>query len=294
MYLTYDKLENFGAREELLSFFKKNYPNGANLIDIISNKDLPNQDLYWLQSGYTFSSEMNEIVRRKLNITNSKYSSIYRSSDIDNSLYIIDSEKVKDSEYIFQSSKIMKCNNVEDSKQVSLSSCVCNSYFVDNSERVLGSNNVTNSNDVYYSNFVLDSKSIVNSHTVSNSSYVSAFAKNGSKNITDSYFIMNCSNLKNCLFCEGIKDKEYYLFNKPFPEKLYGLLVKQMKEVLGDYTMNLSSNWIKGTIPFNTPTINTDFRTRYNNLPKEFWDWVITLPNYDQKVLYNITLNLNK
>ena len=83
MYLTYEKLKNFGGSEGFISFFKKNYPNGANLIDVISNKDLSNQDLYWLQNSFTFSSEVNEIVQRKLNITNSKYSSIYVATSID-------------------------------------------------------------------------------------------------------------------------------------------------------------------------------------------------------------------
>jgi hypothetical protein len=195
---------------------------------------------------------------------------------------------------VFGSKNINESNNISHSKIVEGSECVYNSFLVTNCYGVVDSKNITDSTNVVCSEFVVGSRGVFNGNMITDSNFVSAFAKGGVRDITDSSFIMSCSNLKNCLFCEGISDKEYHIFNKPVPPKTFEAIYKQMDLILGTFEVHLTLEWPKGTVPLDTPRINRNVIKQFRDLPDDFWEWVATLPNYDPLVLYSIVFNSDK
>ncbi len=54
----------------------------------------------------------------------------------------------------------------------------------------------------------------------SDNCYNSAYLQN-SESCSDSYFLENCVSCKNCLGCKNLRNKEYYIFNKPHSKEEY-------------------------------------------------------------------------
>ena len=51
-------------------------------------------------------------------------------------------------------------------------------------------------------------------------SYKLFFSQN-CDNCSDSYFLYDCRNCQNCFGCAGLRNKQYYIFNKPYSKKRY-------------------------------------------------------------------------
>ena len=98
---------------------------------------------------------------------------------------------------------------------------------------------------------------------------------------------MYCDNLKNALFCQGIKDGEYLLFNKPIDQVRYEMIAKQFKKYMP--SISLTDEWKHrfGELP----RVNHDFRKHTSKIPAKFWDWVKTLPGYDASIIYSLTFD---
>jgi hypothetical protein len=108
-------------------------------------------------------------------------------------------------------------------------------------------------------------------------------------NSENSYFCSKSTNLKNCLFCYNIHDCEYYIFNKPVSEKIFNLILKQYKDF--SIGLNFINSWPEQTLIAISVFIKHNYSKYYEHLSEDFWKWASTLPGYDSKVLYNITLN---
>jgi hypothetical protein len=89
------------------------------------------------------------------------------------------------------------------------------------------------------------------------------------------------------LFCEGINDGEYLLFNKPIDATRYQMIVKQFYRYLPE--IHLTDKWKRDF--GNLPHPNYDYRKHTKDIPAKFWAWVRTLPGYDASVLYSITFD---
>ena len=120
------------------------------------------------------------------------------------------------------------------------------------------------SRDLYYSDKVLNSNSIFDSIWVEKSeicyecidctrAYSSIFCQN-SDNIINSYFLYNCKNCSNCFGCVNLKNKQYYIFNKPYSKEEYFKKIEELD--LGGYK-NLIGNKSK-------------FFNHKNRFPKKF------------------------
>ena len=289
MYLTREILDKHNACGQGVTWFNENYPNGAELIELINNPKTRTHLLHWGFSHLNTSEEEKQAYYNRLKIIDCNTDTIYKCHNITHSDYVVDSYNIEDSSYIFSSSRVEESNNVSNSKIVVQSGCVYNSSFVTNSNRVLGSINVTDSWNVVNSEYVVGSKSVINGNMITDSYFVGGLAQGRCMDVTDSAFIFECKNIKNCLFCTNIEDKEYQLFNKPISERHYKIVMKQLLDLLENEDAILALEWPCCQIPLDTPRVNRNLAKQYEHLPEEFWEWVESLPNYDPWILYSIT-----
>lgn len=289
MYLTKEILDKYNACQIGIDWFNEHYPDGAELIDIINNPKTKKEFLHWGFSHFASSDEEKQAYYNRLKIVDCDVDTIYKSHNITNSSFVVDSNTVEDSKYVFSSSRVESSNNVSSSKIVTGSSCIYNSSFVTDSHEVLGSVNVTDSNNILNSEYIVGSGSVINSNMVTDSYFVSGVAQGKSMDITDSAFVFECKNVDSCIFCSNLEGKSYHLFNKPISEKHYKLIFKQLLDILDDQVANLALEWPTEQIPLDTPRVNRNLAKQYEHLPEEFWEWVESLPNYDPWILYSIT-----
>lgn len=277
MKVTLDLLKTYNAPASILSFFHEEYPEGAHIKDILLNENISMEELNWFFTRLDLSDEEISLYENRLGISNvigyfdirdSKNSERVAFSDnIDNSIDIISSSYVKNSAWVYSSSDIENCKSI------------FRSSFCFDSSRVLSSSNITNSREIF------SSKYIINCNSVSLSSFIEdSTCIRDSENIDNSHFLSKCKNMKNSLFCFGIEGRSLYLFNKPISEKNFKNISAQFEKIIG-----LPLPMLKG-INTNNPTFNYSISKIYSDLPKKFWDWVKTLPNYDESILYSLTL----
>ncbi len=279
MNLTVDVLKKAGANQFIIDQFNNfNLEGGRPLISIMKSEQMSKDLLYWI--FLHLSLEKNELKEYEniLNINNS--SGYYMSENLENSFYISKSNDIKNSSYVEESSRVIASTDIRNSKDVEESVMIINSDFCFSSEGVLESKNITNSKYIYNSNFVVNSNSVSNSSLVTNCSCVVNCTQ-----IEESNFVDSCSNLKHCLFCHKINDKEFCLFNKEISKNNYEIIERQFERFI-KLPLNIFYNYDLLNIKY-----NYDLSKLYQNLPKNFWEWTKTLPNYDPMILYNITFN---
>lgn len=290
MLLTVNKLDRMDCDYEHIKWFQENYPQGTTFEIILQNNTAPVDFLHWCFNHLTITEEEKITYYKKVNVDVSDTSKIYSSSNITNSEYIANSEVVINSEYVFDSKKVKNSRAILSSKSVNNSYNIHLSSFVGNSSNVYNGKNITNCNNIVSVTYAVDSSSVVNADQVINSAFVSGLAPSTSKNINDSYFIFDCENVSNCLFCSGIKDKEFYLFNKPINQKYYENIAKQAQEFAKEESL-LLAHWKTEDMIIPEPRLVKNMAMYYSNMSEDFWEWVKSLPNYDPMVLYNITFD---
>lgn len=281
MILTIDKLKEVGADQFIIDkFYDFDLEGGRPLIDIIKDKKMSKQLLHWIFLHLSIDENELKEYENILNIYNS--SGYYMSENLSNSIQVSCSSNIESSSCIENSSRIRTSVEVKDSNDIESSKLVANSSFCFSSECVLESKNVNDSRYIYNSNFVINSNSIVDSSFITNSSCIV-----NSTQIEESGAVDSCSHLKNCLFCHNIHEKEFYIFNKEISKSSFNLIQKQYNHFM-QLPLNIFSNC-------NFPNIKYNYNPFkfYEELPKNFWEWVKTLPNYDPLVLFSITLNSN-
>lgn len=218
---------------------------------------------------------------------------VFGSTEVINSDYVLRSNIVENSNYIFDCEDITNSNNVSYSRVVQSSSQVFDSEFIYQSRRVSNSCNVTESDNIIQSNFVVLSRDIMNATNVIESMFVTDLSPSYTKNITFCAFINHCQSLKNCLFCYDVHDKEYLLFNKPISAREFDMIKMQMTNLLNKYGLVFVKKWPIEQIPLDSPRIDRNIERQFAKLPEVFWRWVKTLPGYDPMILYNITMQGN-
>lgn len=108
---------------------------------------------------------------------------------------------------------------------------------------VAESDNVRQSENVFRSQDIGDAKNVLFSDTIQNSEFILAsqrssastfcirledssecannFSVNWSAKITNSFFIQNCFNMQDCMFCSHLNSKQYWIANMPFERDEY-------------------------------------------------------------------------
>ena len=209
----------------------------------------------------------------------------YNCSNIIDSHYVVNSQNVDSSDFVHDSIDIAYCEDVFKVEDATESHQVFNSQFINESIRISGSRNVVNSINVVNSDAVYDSKNIYECHNVLRCSELRKCV-----DATDSLFCADSTNIKRCLFCYGLTNAEYHIFNKPIDKDRYEMIVKQYFRYLSgelDYT---KGPWPKSMLIPSLPKICLCYNKHYQ-LSDKFWKWARTIPGYDSMILYSITMN---
>jgi hypothetical protein len=280
MYITLDLMQKRGACQEALDFFAKHFPNGIEMMDAIEMRHIPVHFLHWGYQHLDPNKEEEKAYWKRIEVTNSE--GVHESFCVNNSTIVSSSKQVDNSEEVYKSENISNSTYIVSSEFVDNSEDVGMSEFVDNSENVLNSKNVDNSDEVCASNYVIGSHGVFKSDNIVNSNIIW-----WSNNLTDCSFCSHCADLKNALFCQGLKEGEYLLFNKPIDQVRYEMIAKQFKKYMP--SIKLTNDWKRyfGELPH----INYDLRKHIQKIPAKFWDWVKTLPGYDASIIYSLTFD---
>lgn len=292
MYLTVDILEKYGACGSGVKWFKRHYPEGGELMEVIQNPKIDTHTLHWGYEHLPTTEEEKAKYRELLHIEcGENYRTIYKSNNVKDSSFVTNSKDVVKSMYVFNCEGVENSNSISFSQGVQNSSQIFHTDFCYDSNRILNSQNITNCRNLINCNYAVSSTSVFNAGNVVNSSFVSNIIPLGSQKIRNSHFISDCSNLKNCLFCHGITDGEYLMFNQPIEKEEYDMFVTQLRQMLKGAELKLTKNgWSADQVPLEAPNIQYNIILQYSALPEVFWRWVKTLPNYDPMILYNITM----
>lgn len=291
MFVTLDKILSEGKPcKEGLSWFKRWFPEGGEMCDIINHKYVNLEFLHWGYTHLASTEEEKDLYWKKVGVDDESKRTCYLCDDITKSHYISRSSHIEDSDYVFSSISVFDSELVSSSKNVENSGEIYNSEFVEDCRRISNCRNTVRSNTVVASSFVIDSKSVVNSSVVTNSMCVGGLFFGSSKKIDDCAFIDNCENIQHCLFCSGQKDAKYLLFNQPVEPMQFEMIKKQLERILGNWNMRLVEEWPEMHLHPESPKQMHNVSAQYCELPETFWRWVVTLPNYNPEVLYAITM----
>ena len=228
--------------------------------------------------------------------------------------------EITDSHIILSSFCIDSSSRVQDSENVSNSKYIAFSKDIKNSERVYASSNVENSQyisasfNVLGSTEVKDSSKIQDSQNVFNSNEISnCYAVYSCKEVGDSLGIFNVStgkeiyfsteleNCSYCLFCSGLKDKKFYLFNQEIGSKDWFiikelLLNKWLEEDKNLYKVISFEDDDKKWYGFKTSNYSATLsyvaqRDFFQSLSSKFFKYIRSIPYYNEWLLYQITMN---
>lgn len=296
MFVTKEILEKYNACGSGLKWFERRFPNGGELIDVINHPKIDMHTLHWGYTNLPTSAEEQAAYRKVLNIEdNDQVDTIAYSDNVSHSMFVSRSSRVEESTFVFGSEDITNSENISESKMVQRSKRIYNSDFVYDSERVINGNNINLSTGVVNSNYIINSHNIMNAANVIESQFVVDIVFDGTKNIKNSAFINHCSNLNHCLFCHGVSNGDYLLFNKQITEAEYEIIKTQMNNMLNRYCLELVNDnvWPGFQVPLDTPRINMNIARQFKALPEVFWRWVKTLPGYDPMIMYSITMQGN-
>ena len=297
MYITSDMLKRYGACDAGQKWFDRTFPNGGELIDIINHKYATPEFLHWGYTNLSTSDEEKAAYRKKLKINCGEADySIYESDNVAGSSYVTHSSNINGCEHIFYSKDVTDSNCILHSNTVENSRCVYGSHFVYDCEKIVNSKNITDSQCIVNSDYVVNSHHIYGAAAIKNSAYIADIGFAETRQINNSYFISGSKNLDHCLFCFGIENDSYKLFNKSIDEMEYKMIVRQMESILRDWEPEFVKDnfWPERTIPLDAPVLQRNAIKQWAGLPNRFWDWVKTLPNYREDIMYSLTYQGDK
>lgn len=282
MLVTVELLHKLKACNQGIRYIERFYPNGAEMIDIIRDKHISKEFLHWGREHLTSNEEelaayceACKIINTEgfwysVNVQDSKYVirsknvtdsiSIFNSADVQGSKDIVESENIADSKQVFYSSMIEECQKIFKGINISESINICNSTMVARSKSVIDSTNV------------FDSSEIIKSNTV-----------------TNSHFCQECYNIESCLFCYGLENAEYHIFNKPVDKNRYEVIEKQYKKYMNELLVFIR-DWPQDLVIYTSTQPTRKFDDWYFAISKRFWKWVRTLPGFNTTMLYDITM----
>ena len=280
MKLTLELLRDYNLNPLFVSYLEKNGLLGADLKEILQYEGVPLELLFFLKKYLKFDEEeislYNQICRVDEGSRNIWYSkgvenssNLMRSSYVANSSNVRDSEDVNNSQFVFNSNSVHDSKNVSDSENVTDSDTVLKSRDVSMSEQVARSKSIDWCENIFWSARLRGCSFIYQSEDL-NTSHFCGFMKNSD----------------HCLFCSGLEDKSYYIFNEEVTPQKFEEVLSTLLEMLPIEDARM----IKVNEDKYIATERFDFSPRYDSifdgLSKEFYGWVGTLPNYsDDKFL---------
>ena len=265
----------------LIKQVTEKYKKKATLAAILNDDETSFESLHWINMTYDLTDEEQAAYWLKVKVFNSKNcfcsDNVKNSKTVLTSSFIENSQKINKGTHITDSSQVIQCNTISDSQNI------FNSNFVFSSKAVINSNNITKSNNIVNSSTIINSDDIFRSNNIRNSKQIIY-----SNNMKNCNFCGWCKDLKFSLFCINKEKGANLLFNKEVDSDLLNTIIAQYNAIM---TRNLS--FFKDTdldYLFTMPAINMRINEYYKNIEDRFWQWVKTLPNYDEEIISNITL----
>lgn len=234
-----------------------------------------------------------------------KFEEVFEITDshiILSSFCIDSSSRVRDSENISNSKYIAFSKDIKNSERVYASSNVENSQYISASFNVLGSTEVKDSSKIQYSQNVFNSDEISNCYAVYSCKEVEdslgIFNVSTGKEIHFSTDLENCSY---CLFCSGLKDKKFYLFNQEIGSKDWFIIKELLLNKWSDEDKNLykvisfeddDKKWYGfKTFNYSATLSYVAQRDFFQSLSSKFLKYIRSMPYYNDWLLYQITMN---
>lgn len=162
--------------------------------------------------------------------------------EIEDSVDVWESSKVRDSESIFGSYRVTDSKEVYDSQDINDSSQIISASNIESSTIILQSENVQFSDRVVYSRDVDTSNNIIYSHNVSWSEKIVASIDVHdcayvaySQNMKNSKFCYLCRDCKSALFCAGFTEGgSYLIFNRAVSMNEYLWMLELVQDACRD------------------------------------------------------------
>ena len=234
-----------------------------------------------------------------------KFEEVFEITDshiILSSFCIDSSSRVQDSENVSNSKYIAFSKDIKNSERVYASSNVENSQYITVSFNVLGSTEVKDSSKIQYSQNVFNSNEISNCYAVYSCKEVEdslgIFNVSTGKEI---YFSTDLENCSYCLFCSGLKDKKFYLFNQEIGSKDWFVIKELLLNKWSDEDKNLykvisfeddDKKWYGfKTFNYSATLSYVAQRDFFQSLSSKFLKYIRSMPYYNDWLLYKITMN---
>ena len=234
-----------------------------------------------------------------------KFEEVFEITDshiILSSFCIDSSSRVRDSENVSNSKYIAFSKDIKNSERVYASSNVENSHYISVSFNVLGSTEVKDSSKIQYSQNVFNSDEISNCYAVYSCKEVEdslgIFNVSTGKEI---YFSTDLENCSYCLFCSGLKDKKFYLFNQEIDSKDWFIIKELLLNKWSEEDKNLykvisfeddDKSWYGfKTFNYSATLSYVAQRDFFQSLSSKFLKYIRSMPYYNEWLLYQITLN---
>jgi hypothetical protein len=269
------------APKEDIKYIEYAYPNGVEISTILLDQNVDASFRHWLRKYVEMSEEELALYHDVCKIKES--SGVWNSVEILGSQNVIDSETVTDSTNIFQSKEIEKSSDIVRGESVINSKQIFRSFAIEDSSKVLMGKNVNCSQNICRSSMVVKSKNVLDSSMIFNSTEIV-----GCQNSQEAHFCSDCKNIKNSLFCHGLDNVEYHLFNKPIAPELYEIIAKQYKRYFIE-DVNFVAEWPEDLL-VDAEIYVCKHQEWYKDIPKKFWKWVRTLPGVDSMLVYDISM----
>ena len=234
-----------------------------------------------------------------------KFEEVFEITDshiILSSFCIDSSSRVRDSENVSNSKYIAFSKDIKDSKRVYASSNVENSQYISASFNVLGSVEVKDSSKIRHSQNVFNSSEVLVCYGVYSCEEVEDSL--GIFNIStgkEIYFSTDLEDCSYCLFCSGLKNKKFCLFNQEIDSKDWFiikelLLNKWSKENKNLYKVISFEDDDKEWYGFKISNYSASLsyvaqRDFFQGLSLKFLKYIRSMPYYNEWLLYQITLN---
>lgn len=216
-------------------------------------------------------------------------SNYYNCQNIQDSQYIVNSNDVDSSSFVHESADISHCSDVYRCDDATNSSLIFDSQFIYDSEKIFGVTNAVKSCNVLNSARVYNSVNIYSCSDINDCSELRHCNK-----MEKSFFCADSKNLKNCIFCSNLEDKEYYIFNKPISKEMFEIILAQYMRQTKDMELDyLREPWPENMLIPSLPNPFAYHNKHYLQINDKFWRWARSVPGYDADLLYNITLNFD-
>ena len=228
---------------------------------------------------------------------------IVNSSIILRSLYTDFSSRVRDSENVSRSKYVAFSKDIKNSERIYSSVDVENGQYINASFNVLSSMEVNNSSKIQYSQNVFNSDEISNCYGVYSCEKVEDSL--GILNVStgkEIYFSTDLENCSYCLFCSGLKDKSFCLFNQEIGLKDWFVIKELLLNEWSEEDKSLykvvsfeddDNEWCGFRYLSKTDTSFSYVAQRdfFQGLSSKFLKYIRSMPYYNEWLLYQITMN---